>query len=81
MPGDLVDPDDIVGVGEIAEMAGVSTAAVANWRARGHGFPEPLFVKKSGTVLQPAGGPAVAQAPARQANPEGSSNGESNRDD
>jgi chromosome partitioning protein len=47
-PADLVDPDDIVGVGEIAEMAGVSTAAVANWRARGQDFPEPLFVKKAG---------------------------------
>lgn len=45
---DLVDPDDIIGVGEIAEMAGVSTAAVANWRARGHGFPEPLFERKAG---------------------------------
>jgi chromosome partitioning protein len=43
-----VDPDDVVGVGEIAEMAAVSTAAVANWRARGHGFPKPLFVKKAG---------------------------------
>ena len=43
-----MDPEDIVGVGEIAEMASVSTAAVANWRARGHGFPEPLFVKKAG---------------------------------
>ena len=48
LPVDLIDPDDIVGVGEIAEMAGVSTAAVANWRARGHSFPEPLFVKKAG---------------------------------
>jgi hypothetical protein len=46
--GDLVDPEDIVGVAEIAEMAGVSTAAVANWRARGPGFPEPLFAKRAG---------------------------------
>jgi chromosome partitioning protein len=46
--GGLVEPDDIVGIGEIAEMAGVSTAAVANWRARRQSFPEPLFVKKAG---------------------------------
>lgn len=45
---DLVDPEDIVGIGEIAEIAGVSTAAVANWRTRAQGFPEPLFVKKAG---------------------------------
>jgi len=45
---DLIDPEDIVGIGEIAEIAGVSTAAVANWRTRARGFPEPLFVKKAG---------------------------------
>lgn len=45
---ELVNPDDILGVGEIADMAGVSSAAVANWRARGHGFPEPLFERKAG---------------------------------
>jgi chromosome partitioning protein len=47
-PKDLVDLDDVVGVGEIAEMVGVSTAAVANWRVRDRAFPEPLFVKKAG---------------------------------
>jgi chromosome partitioning protein len=43
-----VDPEDIVGIAEIAELAGVTTAAVANWRTRGRRFPEPLFVRRAG---------------------------------
>lgn len=32
--------DNLVGIAEIGEMAGVSAAAVANWRTRARGFPE-----------------------------------------
>lgn len=43
--------DDLVGIAEIAEMAGVSTAAVANWRSRGQGFPEPVRDLRAGPVF------------------------------
>lgn len=38
--------DRLVGIAEIAEMAGVSRAVVVNWRARHDDFPKP--VKKFG---------------------------------
>lgn len=41
---------DLVGVAEIARMAGVSKQAVANWRARSDDFPKPLSELKSGPV-------------------------------
>src|SRR4051812_3377056 len=44
--------EDLVGVYEIAEMAGVTTPAVANWRARLKDFPSPAAVLKSGPVFR-----------------------------
>jgi chromosome partitioning protein len=43
---------DFVGLSEIAEMAGVSTQAVANWRSRFNEFPKPIANLKSGPVFQ-----------------------------
>jgi type I restriction enzyme M protein len=45
--------DQLVGVGEIAKLAGVTSAAVANWRARGtRGFPAPLHEGKNGPLYR-----------------------------
>lgn len=45
--------DDLVGVAEVAELAGVTKAAVANWRARGtSGFPGPVADTKSGPMYR-----------------------------
>lgn len=44
--------DDLVGLFEIAKMAGVTPAAVANWRARHPGFPLPVSELRSGPVFQ-----------------------------
>ena len=41
---------DFVGVGEIAEMAGVTKQAVSNWRARYEDFPTPVQILQSGPV-------------------------------
>jgi chromosome partitioning protein len=46
-----VATDDLVGIAEVAEMAGVSTAAVANWRRRGRGFPGPVAELRAGPVF------------------------------
>lgn len=47
----LVETDDMVGVGEIAELAGVSTAAVSNWQRRAPvPFPKPIKVLKTGSI-------------------------------
>lgn len=43
---------DIVGINEIAAMAGVTSQAVANWRARSADFPLPLSVLASGPVFR-----------------------------
>jgi chromosome partitioning protein len=43
--------DDLVGIAEIAQMAGVGPAAVANWRARRRGFPEPIAELRAGPVF------------------------------
>lgn len=43
---------DIVGINEIAIMAGVSSQAVANWRARSTDFPLPLSTLASGPVFR-----------------------------
>lgn len=43
--------DDLVGIAEIGEMAGVSAAAVANWRTRARGFPEPVRELRAGPVF------------------------------
>jgi len=42
---------DLVGLAEIAQMAGVSSQAVANWRARSSDFPQPLAELRSGPVF------------------------------
>ena len=43
--------DDLVGISEIAEMAGVKSAAVSNWRTRFDDFPPPLVMLRSGPVF------------------------------
>jgi chromosome partitioning protein len=44
--------DDLVGIGEIAEMAGVSRQAVANWRVRAEDFPKPVTELASGPIFR-----------------------------
>lgn len=46
------DDDDLIGINEIADMAGVSRQAVANWRARFADFPKPLADLKAGPVFR-----------------------------
>ena len=43
--------EDLVGLYEIAKMAGVTSAAVANWRSRHPNFPLPVSELKSGPVF------------------------------
>lgn len=43
---------DLVGVNEIASMAGVTTQAVANWRVRSSDFPQPLKELASGPIFR-----------------------------
>lgn len=43
---------DLVGVQEIARWAGVRPSAVANWRTRGRGFPEPVAELAAGPVFK-----------------------------
>jgi Z1 domain len=45
---------DIVGINEIAEMAGVSRQAVTNWRSRTADFPRPIADLASGPVFRRA---------------------------
>lgn len=44
--------DELVGIGEIAEMAGVSRQAVANWRVRMAEFPLPVAELASGPIFR-----------------------------
>jgi chromosome partitioning protein len=44
--------DELVGIGEIAEMAGVSRQAVANWRVRAADFPRPVTELASGPIFR-----------------------------
>jgi len=44
--------DDLIGINEIAELAGVSRQAVANWRARFADFPKPHTELKAGPVFR-----------------------------
>lgn len=46
--------DDLVGLQEIADIAGVPSSAVSNWRRRFDDFPEPLAELKSGPVFSRA---------------------------
>jgi chromosome partitioning protein len=43
---------DLVGINEIADLAGVSRQAVANWRVRFRDFPKPVVDLKSGPVFK-----------------------------
>ena len=45
-------PDDFLGINEIAEIAGVSRQAVANWRSRIPDFPKPVADLRSGPVFR-----------------------------
>jgi chromosome partitioning protein len=47
----VVEPADLLGVYEIAELAKVSRQAVANWRVRFADFPAPVAELKSGPVF------------------------------
>lgn len=42
---------DIIGINEVAEIAGVSASAVINWRNRDKSFPAPIAELKSGPVF------------------------------
>jgi chromosome partitioning protein len=44
--------DELVGIGEIAEMAGVSRQAVVNWRVRSMDFPRPVTKLLSGPICR-----------------------------
>jgi cellulose biosynthesis protein BcsQ len=44
--------DDLIGLYEIAQLAGVSSAAVGNWRKRYADFPAPVKQLQSGPVFQ-----------------------------
>lgn len=46
--------EELVGIFEIAELAGVTRQAVANWRARAEDFPEPVADLRSGPVFRRA---------------------------
>jgi chromosome partitioning protein len=46
-----MDDKDLMGIYEIAKMAAVTPAAVANWRSRHDDFPKPIFELKSGPVF------------------------------
>ena len=47
-----ITEDELVGLYEIATMAGVSPQAVANWRKRFADFPQPLAELRSGPVFK-----------------------------
>lgn len=42
----------IIGINEIADLAGVSSSAVINWRKRDQNFPAPIEELKSGPIFQ-----------------------------
>src|SRR4051794_13834156 len=42
---------ELLGLAEVADLAGVSRAAVANWRTRDHRFPRPVADLRSGPVF------------------------------
>lgn len=45
------DRPELIGVAEIAQLAGVSSQAVGNWRARFDDFPEPVAELRAGPVF------------------------------
>ncbi|MEW2292868.1 AAA family ATPase [Streptomyces sp. NPDC006743] len=52
MQGTSRSDDELVGLFEVAEMAGVSRTVVANWRNRDKRFPAPLAELRSGPVFR-----------------------------
>ena len=48
----VVAGDELVGINEIADLAGVSRQAVSNWRARAADFPKPIAELKAGPVFR-----------------------------
>ncbi|MEV6873980.1 ParA family protein [Amycolatopsis sp. NPDC051128] len=54
MAGISRDDDELVGLYEVAEMAGVSRTVVSNWRNRDQRFPAPIADLKSGPVFRVA---------------------------
>jgi chromosome partitioning protein len=46
-----MDVEDLVGIAEVAELAGVSAAAVGNWRKRDRAFPAPVRELRAGPVF------------------------------
>jgi chromosome partitioning protein len=46
-----LERSELVGIAEISQRAGVTSAAVANWRARDAGFPDPVATLKAGPVF------------------------------
>ena len=46
-----VRADELVGINEVAQMAGVSRQAVANWRVRASSFPAPVAQLASGPIF------------------------------
>jgi chromosome partitioning protein len=51
-PNLLPTEDDLLGINEIAELAGVSRQAVANWRVRFPDFPAPIADLRAGPVFR-----------------------------
>ena len=44
--------DELLGLYEVAELAGVGRTVVANWRARDPRFPKPTAELRSGPVFR-----------------------------
>lgn len=64
-PTDVVDITRLVGLKEIAALAGVSSQAVANWMKRYPDFPEPLAKLRMGPIFDVA--PVAAWLATRRA--------------
>jgi chromosome partitioning protein len=47
-----MENEDLIGIFEIAKLAGVGPSAVANWRTRSQDFPRPVVELKSGPVFR-----------------------------
>lgn len=45
-----VEPNDLVGVAEIADRLSVNTGVVHDWRRRHEGFPKPLVRLRMGYI-------------------------------
>jgi chromosome partitioning protein len=48
----LNDDEDLVGIFEVAELAGVSRTVISNWRARDPRFPKPIADLRAGPVFR-----------------------------